>query len=146
VDLQTEINQRIDAFVAEITELARRQALETMADAIGGRALGAVGGRRKASGTIAPARAARAKGEKRPAAEIAATVDRLLGAVGSEPGMRIEQIARAMGSATRELTLPMRKLIADGRVRSEGERRATRYFPGSGDGAPTGRRRRRKRR
>ena len=50
----------------------------------------------------------------------------------SSPGLRIEQINKAMGTNTTELALPLRKLVADGALKTEGQRRATKYFPGSG--------------
>lgn len=134
-DLQSQINQRIAAFVTDIAELARRQALATLAGALGGAPV-----RGRGRGTTASG-AARAKGEKRPAAEIAATVDRLGHAVASQPGLRIEELARNLACPTKILTLPMKKLLADGLVRSEGQRRATRYFPADG-AAPTRRRKR----
>jgi predicted transcriptional regulator len=48
--------------------------------------------------------------------------------VGSNPGLRIEQINRALGTRTAELRLPLRKLIAAKQIKTKGQRRATRYF------------------
>jgi hypothetical protein len=138
-DLQLQINQRIAAFVAEITDLARRQALATMATALGER--GPARGRRGGAALAASTRS-RAKGEKRPASEIAALVDRMAAAVAAEPGLRIEQIGRQLEMPTKELVLPVRKLIADGAIRTEGARRATRYFPADGTKPRAGKRRR----
>jgi len=42
----------------------------------------------------------------------------------------VEQIKLALGASTKDLALPMRKLVASGAVRSEGAKRATTYFPG----------------
>ena len=63
------------------------------------------------------------------------------------PGERIEQINGHMGTRTSDLSLPLKKLIAEGAVRTEGDRRATKYFPGDGTprtGAKGGGRKRRK--
>lgn len=140
-DLQSQINQRIQSFVEEIAELARRQALESMSRALGA-AMPAPRGR-KAVAAPSPSAGrgrSRGKGEKRPASEIAAIVERLGQAVKTEPGLRIEQLAGVLSWPTKEMTLPMRKLIATGAVRTEGQRRATKYFPGDGAAAPRKRR------
>jgi hypothetical protein len=48
----------------------------------------------------------------------------------------MEHIASELGLATPELMLPVRKLLADGKLRVEGQKRATQYYPAeSGDGA-----------
>jgi predicted transcriptional regulator len=44
-------------------------------------------------------------------------------------GQGVEQIAKALGTTTKELTLPIRKLLAEKKVTSKGQKRATRYFP-----------------
>jgi hypothetical protein len=62
--------------------------------------------------------------------------------VRAEPGQRIEQLARAMGTATKEMALPVRKLIGDGVLRTEGARRATKYFPSDGRSGGTPKKRR----
>ena len=47
----------------------------------------------------------------------------------SNPGQGVEQIAKALGTSTKELTLPIRKLLGDKKITSKGQKRATRYFP-----------------
>jgi hypothetical protein len=50
----------------------------------------------------------------------------------------MEHIARELNLATPELALPVRKLLADGKLRVEGQKRATEYYPAddrSEDGA-----------
>jgi predicted ArsR family transcriptional regulator len=49
--------------------------------------------------------------------------------VKKNPGQRGEQIAEALGTDTKPMRLPMQRLIADGAVRTKGERRGMRYFP-----------------
>jgi hypothetical protein len=48
------------------------------------------------------------------------------------PGSRIEAIGKALGYKTKELALPMKKLIAESTVKTEGEQRATTYAPVAG--------------
>ena len=115
-DFQRLINQRIDEFVADITELARHHAVQTLAAAIGvsepGARSGGNGGRKKRS-----------------PGELERLQDRLAEHIKANPGEKMQDIAARFDVAPRDLTLPMKKLIADGEVRTEGQRRATRYFP-----------------
>jgi predicted transcriptional regulator len=80
----------------------------------------------KASGRKA---AQRAPGEKRPPAELAKLTERLGEYIKSNPGRRMEAIGKAIGMPTRELNLPIKKLLAAKKIRSEGHKRATEYFP-----------------
>jgi hypothetical protein len=79
----------------------------------------------------APAKAAakRPLGAKRPPAELAALVEKLAGYIKSNPGHGMEAISKALGASTSDLTLPVKKLLAAKRVRFEGVKRATKYFP-----------------
>lgn len=148
-DMETRINELVATFVAEITRLARTAALDTL-----NRALGTDGGApapapAAAAPAARPARAARpavsapsasakrAKGEKRPKAEIAQMQDQVLAHIKANPGQRIEHINKVLGTKTSDLTLPLKKLISAGAVTTKGARRATTYFPGSGDGTAT---------
>ena len=45
-------------------------------------------------------------------------------------GMRIEEINKAIGTSTRELMRPIKKLLAAKRIQKQGERRSTTYFAG----------------
>ena len=132
-NFEQQINQRVQSFVAEIAELARQQALETLSTALAGAGLlghGRLGrnGAGRRGGRVALASA----GGRRSADQIDSTCQALIGEIGSNPGQRIEQIGSAIGMRTKDLALPIRKLIAQKQIRTEGQRRATRYFPGAG--------------
>ena len=86
-----------------------------------------------ATGRSAEARAAgksegRRKGQKRTQAELAALQARLEGFVKANDGKRIEEISKSLGVPTSDLAGPMKKLIDGAKVRTTGERRATRYY------------------
>jgi hypothetical protein len=127
-NLQTQVNARVEAFVAEIAELARAAAYQTLSSALEGGQL--VSGR-----GVSPILRGR-RGGKRTAEEIAQMADAFLAHVTANPGQRMEHIARELGLATPELTLPVRKLLADGKLRVEGQKRATQYYPADGGSGP----------
>jgi hypothetical protein len=134
------IAQRVQAFVTEITELARQQALETLSAALiaGGRGRLARG-RNGTSPTVRlPRRGRDQASNRRSPEEIDRAAQALLSEIQSNPGLRVEQIGRALGAATKDLSLPLKKLLSQRLVRSEGQRRATRYFP-AGSSARGGR-------
>jgi hypothetical protein len=98
----------------------------------GGRGRGR--GRRAAAVVVRAGRrggraASREKGAKRPPQEIEKLTGKLGDYVKSNPGQRIEQIAKGMGTSTKELNLPVKKLIATKAIKTKGQKRATQYFP-----------------
>ncbi len=122
-DLDRRIRARIDAFVEELSELVRQAALAAVSEALGGAAKPRAEGRGKT-----PRPAKRAKGAKRSAGELESLSERVLEFVSENPGQGAQQIARELGLGTKDLVLPMKKLLATGSVVSKGQRRATKYF------------------
>jgi hypothetical protein len=49
---------------------------------------------------------------------------------GNKKGLRVEHINKTLGTSTRQLMRPIQKLLAEGRLRKSGERRATTYYAG----------------
>lgn len=54
---------------------------------------------------------------------------RLVEYIRKNPGVRVEQIKKELGVSTKELALPLRKLVSEGVLRTEGLKRATSYHP-----------------
>lgn len=138
-DFQSQINKLVEAFVAQVTSVARQAAMDTLTAALG--SAGGAARRRAFAGYSEPAAVGRGggggssrrpKGAKRPQNEIEKTKDRVNDFIHRNPGLRIEQINKELGTSTRDLSLPLRKLISDGAIRTEGEKRSTQYFPGDG--------------
>ena len=135
-DLDRQIRDRIEMFVQDLAALVRQSAVQAVASALGENAVTRRGpGRPRSNGIAAfsgrrgPGRpAGRRKGEKRAPEQLAALVDKLFSLIKSKPGQRIEEIAASLGISTKELTLPAKKLIAEKRVSTKGQKRATRYF------------------
>jgi hypothetical protein len=82
-----------------------------------------------ASTLAAPAAATlRNKPGRRPPARTARATGELLAYVSAHPGERLEQIAAALRRSTSDLAPAARSLLAQGRIRTRGTRRATRYY------------------
>ncbi len=98
-----------------------------------GRGRGRRGAGRPAAAVRGPGRPARAasreKGAKRAPQEIERLTGKLADYIKSNPGQRIEQIAKGMGTSTKELNLPVKKLVATKAIKTRGQKRATQYFP-----------------
>lgn len=133
-DFQTEMNRVVQGFVAQITELARRAAIDTLESAFGGRSGGRGGA--AAAAAIAAAGFGRVgrprggRGAKRSSADLEALSEKFASFVKTNPGLRIEQINKQLGTTTKDLALPIRKLISEGVVNAKGQKRSTTYFPG----------------
>lgn len=133
--LDDRIRARVEQFAAELADLIRESAMETVSAALAGaRPSPGRGGRRTvpmaaASRSVGRGRSAsREKGAKRPPDEIERLTGRLHDYIKSNPGQRIEQIAEGMGTSTKELNLPAKKLIAGKQLKTRGQKRATQYF------------------
>ena len=135
-DFQSEMNRTVQGFVAQISELARRAAIDTLESAFAGR----VSRGSNAAPVVASsedrvertrASAARPRvGAKRTSADLVALSERFASFVKANPGLRIEQINKELGTVTKDLALPIRKLLADGIITSKGQKRSTTYFAG----------------
>src|SRR5450432_2992088 len=111
-DFQTEMNRVVNGFVAQITELAKRAAIDTLESALG-----------KQFGGSARGGGSRRKGSKRSSNELDKMADSFYAFVSKHPGLRIEQINKQLGTTTKDLALPIRKLISDGELKTKGEKR-----------------------
>jgi hypothetical protein len=155
MNLTHEIESRIQRFIGELNELLRKQALQAVSDALTAdgapvrRGPGRPPGPRPVAGTALPTTArvakirARRRGEKRTQQELAQLESSLESHVKANPGQGIEAIGKALGFDTGELSRPMKKLIERGTIRTEGAKRATKYFvagasSSSEDGAKRG--------
>ncbi len=131
-DIDRQIEARVRGFIAELSSLVRQAALAAVESALTKHAAARVNGKAAKildSAGLGRRTAKRKPGEKRTKKELARLTDRLAGYVQSNKGQGIEAIARGLGVETRELTLPVKKLLASKRISSQGQKRATRYFP-----------------
>lgn len=84
-------------------------------------------------GTVAPSRPAAksssGSGGRRSSQDVERMSDNLFDYVLKNPGQRGEQIAATLGTDVVTMRLPMKKLIADNRIKTIGEKRGTKYYP-----------------
>ena len=133
-DTNDMIRARVDAFVADLTDLIHQAILENVQTALG-QAIPAPRRPGRPKGRVAAAsapakRSGKKRGGKRTASELADMADKLVGFVEKNPGSSIEEIGRGIGIPTKELALPVKKLLAENHLKKKGQKRATRYSAG----------------
>jgi hypothetical protein len=152
LDPHREIQALVDNFVAELSELAKRIAIDQIKVAFDVGANLLPGASAKLSARVGTRPSART-GPKLAAAapvhtgrarrgqhEIEALRDRLLAAIAEQPGRRTEDLNAALGTRTTQIAQPLRRLVVDKLVRTEGARRGTRYFAVAPSDSQNGRR------
>lgn len=125
-DLDRAIRQRVEDFVQEMTELVRQAALESVSAALG--TPGAASAPRTRATKRGAAGFVAKRGGKRTAKELEQQGSALVSMIRQTPGIRADQLAKAMGVMTRDLALPIKKLLADKAITKKGQKRATAYF------------------
>ena len=143
LDPQREIQALVDTFVADLSQLAKRIAIEQIKAAFqfGAPSLPPY----SASTASAPSTFALtspatppAKGRGRRARDnkdVEGLRDKLVAVITEQPGQRTEDLNVALGTETQQIAPVLRKLVAEQHVRTEGARRGTRYFVNSDAGA-----------
>jgi len=127
--LQIEMKHAVQSFVERVVELAHRVAMDSLAAATNH--AGRRGGVRGALGASLQIGAGRRRGNRRPKrtpADLDALSEKFSAFVKAHPGLRIEQINKQLGTSTRDLALPIRKLISADVIAVKGQRRSTTYF------------------
>ncbi len=148
-EVENDLRSRVDGFVNELSALIRRQAVHAVAEVLekGERVEHAPVRKPGRPPTVAASvgadKAARVKGrttkpvlapkhkaaEKRTPQHLAQITEQVYNYIKSNGGQGVEQISKALATSTKELTLPIRKLLGDKKIGSKGQKRATRYFP-----------------
>jgi hypothetical protein len=137
--MSTRVRELIDEFANKLEDALKQD----LRDAIEKLGLGIYGAHQSSATHRQSAPTARGrKGVKRDSAALDGLSQQFVAFVSKHPGLRIEQINQQLGTTTKNLALPIRKLIGDGTIKTSGQRRATTYELGSG--ARNGRKRRKK--
>jgi hypothetical protein len=123
LDPHRKIQALIDSFVAELGEVAKQIALDQLKTAFGSVKLAPL-----PLSSPSSAGGGRSGRSRRGQREIEALRTKLLAVIGDNPGCRAEDINGALGTRTPQIAQPLRRLVADRLVRTEGARRGTKYF------------------
>jgi hypothetical protein len=141
-----EIEARIGQFVADLSVLVRKAAIASVAEALGSEAASSPprrGPGRPRKSVAAPTASTTPasngsgalrlprlkKGQKRDPKDLEKIVAAVGAHVKDHPGEGVEHIAKHLGVATKEITLPIAKLLEQKAIKKKGVKRATRYFP-----------------
>lgn len=128
IDLQARVREILDEAAAKLAAVFREAAVAGVSASLDG------GGKAQLA-TLAKVAGRRPKGAKRSAGELEELKARVAHFIAEHPGLRVEQLNKAIGTTTGEIALPLRKLIGENVVRTKGAKRATTYFAVTGRAA-----------
>lgn len=134
-NLREQIFQATSNFVAAVQQLTEQhtaQVLQETFSSLGGSKQRATS---STAATVATG-ASRSRGAKRGPDELEHLSKCFVQFVQDNPGLRIEQINKQLGTTTTELALPIRKLVSSGDITVKGQKRSTTYFAGKKAASP----------
>lgn len=132
--LRDQITSVTNDFLATIRQLTEQHAAAVLQETFSSLGSGGGGSTRHAAPHT---NGTRPRGAKRGADELEQLSARFVQFVHDHPGLRIEQINKQLGTTTAALALPIRKLIADGKITVKGQKRSTAYFADKASAAAT---------
>jgi hypothetical protein len=123
---ESELQSRIEAFIEETKSIVRKALLESVRDALGHGVAPARRGKPRpaAPKALAVSRACR----KRTTEQVEELAQRVRDHVKANPGQGVERIAGGLRVSTKQLALPIQKLIASRSLVAKGRKRGTKYF------------------
>jgi hypothetical protein len=142
--LDSEIRALIDQFTSKFRELLGLAALGSVQMALEAgvgtpvaparrgpgrpRGSGKAKTAKRGPGRPPAAKSAPGRRPRRSSADVGEVAEQVLGYVRAHPGSRLEEIGRGLGTDTAGLKLPVKELMGSGRLRTEGQKRGTKYF------------------
>ena len=127
--MANEVERLVREFVSKLEQVIRAQvvaeidsAVRAAVQGLGNQVRG--GGRGRASTKIVSAKMG---GAKRTPEQIAKTASKLLTFIAANPGQRAEQIADGTKISTSEMALPIKRLLAEKKIKASGVARGTTY-------------------
>ncbi len=129
------IQQAVERFVEEIQRLVAEEARDTLIALLGGerpprRASVAKpnGGRASSAPAAAPARK-KGRRVRRSADDLEAIQEKIVAVLKRQPGVNSEELQEALGMSKQDVQRPLSLLRDEGKVKTEGQKRAMRYYP-----------------
>lgn len=126
--MPNEVERLVREFTSKLEQVIRSQVVAEIDSAVraavhglGGQARG--GGRGRASKIVST----KIGGAKRTPEQIAKTAAKLLAFIAANPGQRAEQIADGTKISTGEMALPIKRLLAEKKIKASGVARGTTY-------------------
>lgn len=133
--IDQQIRDRINTFVEQLSSLVRQAAVEAVRTALTGGAPAAAPARRgpgrprkdAAAPAAAAPKARKGKRAKVSSAAVDAAAAKLVEYLAKNPGQSLEQIGKGLNTPTKNLKLPIKKLLGDKKLKTTGQRRGTKY-------------------
>ena len=114
---QANIQKLVNNFVTDLQTLFQKSAIAALTKVVSN---GHGNGKIKLNGVQ--------RGGKRSQEDLESLSEAFVTYVTKHPNLRVEQINKELGTTTKDLALPIRKLIADKKIKAKGKRRSTTYF------------------
>jgi predicted HTH transcriptional regulator len=121
--MASDVEKLIQKFAADLQALIRSD----LSDEVNGAVRAALGSGGRAAGKSTKAAPGRPSTGKRTPEQIEKQAEKILAYVAKNPEQRAEQIAKAVGLTTKELVGPIKKLLAEKKVKASGVARGTNY-------------------
>lgn len=129
-ETRQKIESKVNEFVTGLEKLLQQEALDQIRLAFGSVPSAAKATLAREPRTKRESKAISKTGVKRAPNELSKLTAKVAKFVQSNPeGANIAVIRKALNVSSRELFLPIRKLLTEKLITKKGERRATRYFP-----------------
>ena len=117
--IDAEIRARIESFTHELAELVKQVAVESVKDAM------------KSGKPTRRTKATKPRPGRRSSAQVDAMAAKVLAHVKANQGHRLEEIGVALRVPTKDLKRPVANLLEAKKLRTEGQKRGTKYFAGA---------------
>ena len=124
--MPNEVERLVREFTTKLEQVIRSQVVSEIDNAVRAAVQG-VGGGARGGGRGRVAKVVSAGGGKRTPEQIAKTAAKLLSFIAANPGQRAEQIADGTKISTSEMALPIKRLLAEKKIKASGVARGTTY-------------------